>query len=85
MNNEIENLDFLETLSEKERDSFYKNRKTELQKKYELKRILKWFDETDYIELQASRGTISRDSQKYLDYITEYNIKLNRYKELTNS
>ena len=51
----------------------------------ELNQIEAWFKKTDYIELQASRGTILRDSEKYLNYLNEYNVKLSRYKELNSS
>lgn len=48
----------------------------------EKQTIKKWFSDTDYIELQALRGTIERTSQKYIDYINEYNNKLARLREL---
>ena len=50
----------------------------------EINDIIKWFRDNDYIELQASRGTIERDSVKYQNYLNEYNIKLNRLKQLRN-
>lgn len=50
----------------------------------EIDAITQWFNETDYIELQAIRGTISRDSEKYTKYLNEYNEKLFRYKEIKN-
>lgn len=48
----------------------------------EKEKILNWFNKTDYIELQAIRGTISRDSEKYINYLNEYNTKLLRYQEI---
>lgn len=48
----------------------------------EIYLIKKWFTDNDYIELQAIRGTISRDSEKYQNYLKEYNEKLNRLREL---
>lgn len=54
----------------------------EWSKEKEKFHIMKWFKETDYIELQASRGTISRTSEKYINYLNEYNEKLTRLKEL---
>ena len=53
-----------------------------VRKKIERQEILSWFKDTDYIELQAIRGTITRDSEKYLNYLKEYNEKLNRLREL---
>lgn len=50
--------------------------------KVEIREIKRWFKETDYIELQASRGTITRDSDKYIQYLEEYNEKLQRLNEL---
>ena len=53
--------------------------------KLEKWEILKWFKNNDYIELQATRGTISRDSRKYKDYLKEYDRKLKRFKELNQA
>lgn len=44
--------------------------------------IKEWMRNNDYIELQASRGTISRDSEKYQNYLKEYNVKLQVLKQL---
>ena len=50
----------------------------------EMNEIISWFNETDYIELQAIRGTISREDPKYVNYLSEYNSRLERYRELKN-
>lgn len=44
--------------------------------------IKNWFRNTDYIELQASRGTIARDSEKYVAYLEAYNLNLVEFKKL---
>lgn len=50
----------------------------------EMNKIISWFNETDYIELQAIRGTISREDPKYVNYLSKYNSRLERYQELKN-
>ena len=50
----------------------------------EKQAIKKWFNDNDYIELQALRGTIEKTSQKYINYINEYNHRLARLHELEN-
>lgn len=47
-----------------------------ISKKELILSIRNWMRKTDYIELQAVRGQITRNSKKYQDYIKQYNIKL---------
>lgn len=55
----------------------------EKSRKEHMARLIKgWMMQNDYIELQASRGTISKDSEKYIDYLNEYNAKLQELKVL---
>lgn len=55
----------------------------EKSRKEHMARLIKgWMMQNDYIELQASRGTISKDSEKYIAYLNEYNAKLQELKVL---
>ncbi len=44
--------------------------------------IKEWMRNHDYIELQAVRGTISRESAKYIEYRNAYDEKLLELKSL---
>lgn len=49
-----------------------------------IKEIILWMNQNDYIELQAVRGQIKRTDEKYVNYINEYNMKLELLKLLEN-
>lgn len=55
-----------------------------LEKQNKVLQIKKWFQDTDYIELQAARGTISRESEKYINYLKAYNEKLEELRSIKN-
>lgn len=49
-----------------------------------MQSIKNWFAMHDYIELQACRGTIDRNSDKYKIYLSNYNKRLAELKSLKN-
>lgn len=48
----------------------------------ELSSIINWFRRTDYISLKVVRGNWSKDDERYLEYLSEYDMKKTRKDEI---
>ena len=44
--------------------------------------IKQWMDDTDYFVLKVIRGNWSQDDERYLEYISEYQVQHKRKEEI---
>jgi len=80
---QISNPDsFFSELKSKDIISVDENQKLKTRKIREIQKIKSWMKNSDYIELQAIRGTISRTSEKYIEYKKRYDESLQKLKNL---